>query len=60
MDIRTKYITPDDFKTYFGIDLDIELKDSANPSDTALAFLKRIEDRISTFLDSQFYLQVDK
>ena len=60
MDIRTKYITPDDFKTYFGIDLDIELKDSANPSDTALAFLKRIEDRISTFLDSQFYRQVDK
>lgn len=59
MEIETKYITPDDFKVYFGIDLDYELKVSANPSDTAQAFLKRIEDRIASFLDAEFYRNVD-
>ena len=60
MEIKTKYITPDDFKDYFGIDLDLELKNSANPSNTADAFLLRIENRIAGFLDAQFYRQVDK
>ena len=60
MEIKTKYITPDDFKDYFGIDLDLELKSSANPSDTAEAFIMRWENRLATFLDSQFYRQVDK
>lgn len=60
MEIKTKYITPDDFKTYFGIDLDLELKASGNPSDTANAFLKRIEDRLATFLDAEFYRRVDE
>lgn len=31
MEIETKYITPDDFKVYFLIDLEYELKVSANP-----------------------------
>lgn len=60
MEIKTKYITPDDFTQYFGIDLDLELKSSANPSDTAEAFLLRIENRIATYLDAQFYRQVDE
>ena len=59
MNIVTKYIQPDDFKTYFGIDLDLELRSTGNPSNTALAFLKRIEDRIATFLDANFYRRVD-
>ena len=60
MEIKTKYITPDDFKTYFGIDLDLELKSSANPSDTAEAFLKRIEIRLAAFLDAEFYRNIDR
>ena len=60
MEIKTKYITPDDFKDYFGIDLDLELKSSANPSDTAEAFLLRIETRLHTFLNAQFYRNVDE
>lgn len=60
MEIKTKYITPDDFKDYFGIDLDLELKSSANPSDTADAFIIRIEDRVATFLDAEFYRKVDQ
>ena len=60
MDIVTKYITTDDFRDYFGIDLDLELKNSANPSDTADAFIMRLEERMATFLDAQFFRQVDK
>lgn len=60
MEIKTKYITADDFKEYFGIDLELELKNSANPSDTVNAFLKRIEDRIAIYLDAMFYRNVDE
>ena len=60
MEIKTKYITPDDFKAYFGIDLDLELKSSANPSDTATAFLLRIENRVATFLDAEFHRKIDQ
>lgn len=60
MDIVTKYITPDDFKDYFGIDLVEEYREEANPSNSANAFIKRIEDRIATYIDANFYRQVDK
>ena len=46
--IQTKYITPDEFRDYFGIDLALELPDDTNPSNKAMAFLKRIEDRVET------------
>lgn len=59
MELKTKYITPDDFKQYFGIDLEAELKTSANPSDEANAFLKRVENRISAFINARFYKNVD-
>lgn len=60
MEVKTKYITPDDFKTYFGIDLDLEFKDLGNPSNSAKAFLMRIEDRMATFLDAEFYRRIDE
>lgn len=56
---RTKYITIDDFKNYFGIDLQHELEDDVNPSNKAEAFLKRIEDRVETFINANFYKNVD-
>lgn len=59
MEIKTKYITPDDFKDYFGIDLDLELKALGNPSNTANAFIMRIEDRMAAFLDAEFYRRID-
>lgn len=58
--LKTKYITPDEFKEYFGIDLMEELDDDANPSNKDMAFLKRIEDRMGTFLDACFYRNVDR
>lgn len=54
MEFLTKYITPDDFKTYFGIDLGVELKNGANPSDTANAFIIRIEKSVEIFLNATF------
>lgn len=57
--LKSKYITADDFKMYFGIDLDAELKDDDNPSNKVNAFLLRIEDRLASFIDANFYRQVD-
>lgn len=59
MELKTKYITKDDFKEYFGIDLDIELKDDDNASNKANAFLLRIENRMSAFLNARFYKNID-
>ena len=55
MTLQTRYITPDDFTTYFGIDLGAQLKGTANPSDKATAFLMRIEDRMESFLNAKFF-----
>lgn len=58
-ELKTKYITGDDFKEYFGIDLEIELKDDDNPSNKVNAFLLRIENRIDTFLNAIFYKNIE-
>lgn len=60
MEIKTKYITPDDFRDYFGIDLTLELKNTDNPSNTADAFIMRVEDRLASFIDAYFYRKVDE
>ena len=59
MELKTKYITADDFKQYFGIDLEVELKTNDNPSDEVNAFLKRIENRMGAFINARFYKNVD-
>ena len=56
--LQTKYITTDEFKEYFGIDLREELHDDSNSSNKDIAFLKRIEDRIETFVNANFYRNV--
>ena len=60
MTIQTRYITPDDFKEYFGIDLGAQLKGNANPSDKAMAFLKRIEDRMQSFVNAHFFKNISE
>lgn len=59
IELQTKYITLDDFKNYFGIDLEAEMNDSDNLSNNGLAFLKRIENRMETFLNAEFYRNID-
>jgi len=53
--LQTKYITLDEFKEYFNIDLTQEMG-----SDTvANAFLKRIENRLQTYVESHFNCNID-
>ena len=54
--LQTRYITLDEFKEYFGIDLIQAFKTDTN----AMAFLKRIEDRLATFCDSNFNANIDR
>ena len=56
--LQTRYITPDEFTEYFGIDLGKELKGNANPSDKAMAFLRRLEDRMEAFINAHFFKRV--
>ena len=53
--LQTKYITLDEFEEYFNIDLRAAFDTEAN----AMAFLKRIEDRLATFCDSNFNQNID-
>lgn len=58
MTLQTKYITLDDFDTYFPEQGPIrELFDGEI---NALAFLKRIEDRMELFINSNFNRNIDK
>ena len=49
--MKTKYITLDDFKQYF---VDVDLRSALGSEESALAFLKRIEDRMESFINSNF------
>lgn len=60
MELQTKYITLDEFKEYTGIDLEASLVKDDNPSNTALAFLKRIEVRMEAFINGNFNRNIDK
>lgn len=60
MELKSKYITADDFKMYFGVDLAAELKTDDNESNQVDAFLKRIEVRMSAFINANFYKNVDQ
>lgn len=55
--LQTKYITPDEFRDYFGIDLAL-IRDDTNPSNKQMAFLKRIEDRMEAMIDAQCFRKV--
>lgn len=56
--LQTKYITADEFLEYTGIDLGAQLKGNSNPSDKANAFLKRIEVRMESYLNANFFKRV--
>lgn len=51
MQLQTRYITLDDFKNYFQIDLVQQLGGEV----PALGFLKRIEDRMESFINANFF-----
>lgn len=59
MELKTKYITEEDFKDFFGIDLASSFKEDDNPSNQVDAFLRRIEIRIEAYLNANFYRNIE-
>lgn len=57
--LKSKYITADDFKEYFGMDLANMLKTDDNPSNTVNAFLFRLETRLEGYINANFYRNVE-
>lgn len=51
------FVTPDDFKNYWGIDLNATLKDNGTEVDSnkADAFLMRVEDRLESWIDANCF-----
>lgn len=60
MEIKSKYITPEDFLAYTGINLIEELKDDDNPSNKANAFLFRVENRLESYISAYLYKDMNK
>ena len=60
MQYKSKYITEEDYKQMFGLDLSANMKATDNPSDMVNAFLYRIETQVATAIDSKFCRQVDR
>jgi len=59
MNLNTRYIDEDDFKSYTGIDLSVQLAVSDNPSDTTKAFLRRNSDRIEAWLEANYHRRIE-
>ena len=57
MTLQTKYITLDEFSQYFP---EINLVEDFGRKEVALAFLKRWEDRIASFINASFNKNIDQ
>lgn len=58
MEFKTRYITADEFKQYFGIDLQIELPNGDNESGKVAAYLTRIENRLEAWINANYFYNV--
>ena len=56
MQLQSKYITLDEFNEYFNIDL----RSTFGTDEKAWMFLKRIEDRLATFVDANFNRNIER
>lgn len=59
MEFKTRFITKDEFKLYFGIDLEIELPESDNSSDRVNAFLCRIENLLEAWINTNYFYRLN-
>ena len=57
MTLQTKYISLDEIETYFP---ELHFRQAFENEESALAFLKRIEDRMEAFIETDFFIQVDR
>ena len=59
MEFKTRFITKDEFKLYFGIDLEIELPESDNSSNRVNAFLCRIENLLEAWINTNYFYRLN-
>lgn len=59
MELKTKYITADDYLQYFGVDLNAVLPDDDAPNGKAERFIKGVEDDVSLFLQEKCFRRID-
>ncbi len=59
MEFKTRFITKDEFKLYFGIDLEIELPENDNSSDRVNAFLCRIENLLEAWINTNYFYRLN-
>lgn len=56
IDMKPKFVTPNDFLNYWGIDLNVKLRrGTTGPENVAESFLKRVEDRLMTWIDANTF-----
>lgn len=59
LQIKPKYITVDDFKNYWGVDLRAVLRTNDSSSNQAELFLSRVEDRLKNWIDNNTFRRLD-
>lgn len=56
IDMKPDFVTPNDFLNYWGVDLNAKLRgNTPGPTNKAESFLKRIEDRLMAWIDSNTF-----
>lgn len=60
MELNTRNITIDEFRSWSGIDLESQLKGDDNPSNAAQSFIDRVTYRLESFIDAEFYRNIAK
>ncbi len=56
--LKTKYVTSDDYFSYFGENLAKFFDENDNPSDAMNAFLLRIENRMEAFINARCFKNI--
>lgn len=55
---QPRFVTVDDFKNYWGIDLRLRLRSDDNDSNHAERFLARVEDRLMNWIDNNTFRRI--
>ena len=55
---KPKFVSVDDFKNYWGLDLRNILRDDDNVSNQAERFLARVEDRLMNWIDNHTFRRI--
>lgn len=58
--LKTKYITADEYKQYFGDDLNVILPNDDMPNGKAERFIARVEDDVALFLETKCFKRIDE